>query len=587
MTCLLRNDRASDYTHAFFVIRPLSGHTTKGAYEPFIWRWWRLFRRIHIWQVVIFLALLFSYLTLEVAYRLDPSILNRLPHPKFYSDLAGSLRPDVRAVARWHPDLPFLYTTDKQGLRNSVPPVAQANRRILCIGDSYTFGFGVPDAQTFPSQLQMLLNSWPGPNRFQVVNAGVMGIGIIENLHYFQTKANRMPADLMVLQFNIYDIELLRSDVEVQNYRKGKPFAPLEDRLLAEDVNVALVQALHANPVFIFLTSQPPLQPKPTTSATSTPEQDRLRLAKRVAGNKDKLLDERYLAFTAPLWQRYLDEANRLREEAAAAGMDFLLVIVPDPDQLHDYKNGPSAAILEHCRNRGIKTLDMTETFRRLYLDQGINPFLEPLDTHCSAAGNAAIARAIADRIAQGEAEPPVFLPANEAVRYRDPVTISLSFDDDGRFVLPENWLVAASEQDQRNMVLEYAADRTVKYLTTSKEGGEGHARLHLRLRQPVEAAALVFFPHASPGEPAGFCDVTLRHPMQSARFSTAKAPVPAGWNSFEQEAFLRVSSARTSIDELDIEVTTRGDGGLGLQDIHIGQPRRRLDLILYPAILP
>jgi lysophospholipase L1-like esterase len=537
--------------------------------------------------VVIFLALLFSYLTVEVAYRLDPSILNRLPHPKFYSDLAGSLKPNVRAVARWHPDLPFLYTTDGQGLRKSVPPAEQANRRILCIGDSYTFGFGVTDAKTFPSQLQMLLNSWPGPNSFQVVNAGVMGIGIVENLHYFQTKANRMPADLMVLQFNIYDIELLRSDVEVQNYRKGKPFAPLEDQLLAEDVNVALVQALLANPVFTFLTSQPPLQPNPTTSATSTPEQDRLRLAKRVAGNKDKLLDERYLAFTAPLWQRYLESMEMLHQAATSAGMDFLLVIVPDPEQLHDYKNGPSVAILEYCRARGIKTLDMTEAFRRLYLDQGINPFLEPLDTHCSAAGNAVIAQRIAGRIDRDVAGRPVFLPADEAVRYRDPVTISLSFDDDGRFVLPENWLVATSEQDQHNMILELAAGRSVKYLTTSKKDGEGRARLQLRLRQPVEAAALVFFPRANTGEPGSRCDVALRFPLQTASFSTAKAPVPTGWNSFEQEAFLRVTSDSPSIVELDIEVTTRGDGGLGLQDIHIGQPRRRLDLILYPAILP
>lgn len=276
-----------------------------------------------------------------------------------------------------------------------------------------------------------------------------------------------------------------------------------------------------------------------------------------------------------------------LHQTAVAAGMDFMLVVVPDPEQLHDYKNSPSVALLEHCRTRGIKTLDMTETFRSLYLDQGINPFLEPLDSHCSAAGNAAIARRIADRIGRNDAGRPVFLPDNEAVRYRDPVTLSLNFDDAGRFVLPDNGLVATSEQDQRHMILDHAAGGTVKYLTTSKEKKEGHARLHLRLRQPVEAAALVFFPHATSGELDDRCDVILRFPLQSGSFSTAKAPVPTGWNSFEQEAVLRVASDSPSIDELDIEITTRGDGGLGLQDIHIGQPRRRLDLILYPAIQP
>lgn len=250
--------------------------------------------------MVIFFALLSPYLVLEVAYRLDPGMLNRLPHPKFYSDLAGSLRPDVRAVARWHPDLPFHYTTDRQGLGKSIPPVVQANRRILCLGDSYTFGFGVPDAQAFPSQLQMLLNSWPGPDRFQVINAGAMDTGIVEHLHYFQTKGQQMSADLVVLQFNIYDIELLRSDIEAQSYRNGRPFSPLEDYLLAEDINISFIQALRTNSAYTFITSQPPLQPTKTTNAAVSPYQDRLQLAKRVASSKDKLLDERYIAFTPP-----------------------------------------------------------------------------------------------------------------------------------------------------------------------------------------------------------------------------------------------------------------------------------------------
>jgi hypothetical protein len=542
-----------------------------------------LARRVHFWQVALFLALLSPYLALEVAYRLDPAVLNRLPHPKFYANLTGSLRPDVRAVAFWHPSLPFRYATDGQGLRLSTPAAAKAEHRIVCLGDSYTFGFGVPDGQTFPSQLQRVLDSRPGPDRFQVVNTGAMDTGIVEHLYYFQTKGSRLPADLMVLQFNIYDLELLRSDSDARAYKNGKIYDPLEDSLLAEDINIALIQSCRTNPVYAFLTSQPKLQPETPAKTVPDAEQDRLRLAKRLAGDKDKLLDERYLGFLEPLWRRYLDNVQRLRQAAADAGLDFLLVIVPDPAQLHDFKNGPSAAILEYCRSRGIKTLDMTTTFRRLFLDQGINPFLEPLDHHCSAVGNAAIARGIADRIGRDGAGRPVFLAGNEPMRYGEPITLSLGVDAAGRIVFPDNGVVEIVAQESERLVLARAAGGGVKYLTTAPGGGEGRAGLRLRLKRPMDAAALVFFPHAAAGEPGGRCDVALRSPGQCAMFSTAASPVPTGWDTFDQEAFLELALGDPQAGELDLDVTTRGDAGLGLQDLHIGFPRRRLELILYP----
>lgn len=544
-------------------------------------------RRVHFWQVVLFFALLSPYLALEVAYRLDPAVLNRLPNPKFYANLSGNLRPDVRAEAYWNPKLPFRYATDGQGLRLSTPAVAKADHRIVCLGDSYTFGFGVPDGQTFPSLLQNIMNSRPVPDRFQVVNTGAMGIGIVEHLYFFQTKGSQMPADLMVLQFNIYDIELLRSDNDAQAYKNGKIYHPLEDSLLAEDFNIALIQSCRTNPVYTFLTSQPKLQPETLAKTVPDPQQDRLRLAKRLAGDKKKLLDERYLGLTEPLWRRYLDNVQRLRQAAAAAGMDFLLVIVPDPEQVHDFKNGPSVAILEYCRSRGIKTLDMTATFRRIFLDQGMNPFLEPLDHHCSAIGNAAIAQGIADRIGRDGAGRPVFLAGNEPLRYGDPITLSLGLDAAGRIVFPDNGVVEIVEQDYERLVLARAAGGGVKYLTTASGGGEGRARLRLRLKRPMEAAALVFFPHAAAGESGDRCDVALRSPGQSAMFSTATSPVPTGWDTFDQEAFLELALGDSPSGELDLEVTTRGDAGLGLQDFHIGFPRRRLELILYPRHRP
>jgi tetratricopeptide (TPR) repeat protein len=46
---------------------------------------------------------------------------------------------------------------------------------ILCLGDSYTFGVGAPPEQSYPKQLEKLLNSGPDGNKYVVINRGQMG----------------------------------------------------------------------------------------------------------------------------------------------------------------------------------------------------------------------------------------------------------------------------------------------------------------------------------------------------------------------------------------------------------------------------
>ncbi|OGR59129.1 MAG: hypothetical protein A2X36_15135 [Elusimicrobia bacterium GWA2_69_24] len=48
-----------------------------------------------------------------------------------------------------------------------------AGPRILCVGDSFTFGMGAPRGGGYPEQLQDLLNKEPGDRRWVVLNAGV------------------------------------------------------------------------------------------------------------------------------------------------------------------------------------------------------------------------------------------------------------------------------------------------------------------------------------------------------------------------------------------------------------------------------
>jgi hypothetical protein len=47
---------------------------------------------------------------------------------------------------------------------------------VLCIGDSHTYGLPLPEAESYPSQLQVQLDRVYGPGRFQVVNLGIPSV---------------------------------------------------------------------------------------------------------------------------------------------------------------------------------------------------------------------------------------------------------------------------------------------------------------------------------------------------------------------------------------------------------------------------
>jgi lysophospholipase L1-like esterase len=111
----------------------------------------------------------------EVKYRFNP----------YRADgrLGWSHRPDWETV---HETGNFRVTvrTDDRGLRRTRSPQAangagsahaSAAYRILVLGDSFAFGWGVEDDETFAALLEDRLAPPPGAGRVEVLNAGVAG----------------------------------------------------------------------------------------------------------------------------------------------------------------------------------------------------------------------------------------------------------------------------------------------------------------------------------------------------------------------------------------------------------------------------
>jgi len=96
------------------------------------------------------------------------------------------------------------------GLRDrevGVPKPANVFR-VLAIGDSVTFGFGVRVEESYPKRLETLLNAAGGSStkRFEVINAGVPATGLVSYLQYLETKGPLLEPDLVLVGIVLNDI---------------------------------------------------------------------------------------------------------------------------------------------------------------------------------------------------------------------------------------------------------------------------------------------------------------------------------------------------------------------------------------------
>lgn len=120
----------------------------------------------------------------------------------------------------------YKVSTDPHGFRG-VEPVAilkpPNKKRILVIGDSFTFGVGVGDSETFPAQLQSHLG-----DRYEVINAGCPGWGTENELAFWRAWRSRLKPDLLVIAFFRNDLADNTRHL-IYRIKDGKPqFAPDE-----------------------------------------------------------------------------------------------------------------------------------------------------------------------------------------------------------------------------------------------------------------------------------------------------------------------------------------------------------------------
>jgi lysophospholipase L1-like esterase len=95
-------------------------------------------------------------------------------------------------------------TIDATGLRTTPSPKAAPTRRLLCFGDSITFGYGVDDKESYPAVLASLLE----PIGIEVRNAGVTGYTSYQTARWLRRQLQSQHVDDVTLLIGWNDLTM-------------------------------------------------------------------------------------------------------------------------------------------------------------------------------------------------------------------------------------------------------------------------------------------------------------------------------------------------------------------------------------------
>lgn len=124
-----------------------------------------------------------------------------------------------------HPDFTVKVNINSDGLRGREYPHQRTDKkRMLIVGDSYGWGFGVADHEVFSQLLEANHPDW------EVINASVSGYGTVQQYLYYRERGYRYEPDIVLLLFYDNDFD---DNIGGGGYWYNKPVVVKRDGLFA------------------------------------------------------------------------------------------------------------------------------------------------------------------------------------------------------------------------------------------------------------------------------------------------------------------------------------------------------------------
>jgi lysophospholipase L1-like esterase len=113
---------------------------------------------------------------------------------------------------------------NSQGFRSADFPDEKKSSsfRILCVGDSWTFGANVDQNKAYPQRLQALLRAEFPDEEFEVFNLGVLAYSSYQGLRLLKRKALDLKPDMLLIGFGMNDASVAGyRDRDMDNYKSS------------------------------------------------------------------------------------------------------------------------------------------------------------------------------------------------------------------------------------------------------------------------------------------------------------------------------------------------------------------------------
>lgn len=268
-------------------------------------------------------------------------------------------------------------TINALGLRGPELRAAGAHaRRVLCLGDSITFGVGVDDDAPYPRQLEQLLaGAWPG-ERAEVLNAGVQRYFTYQELDQLRKLWPVLRPQVVTLGVYPNDIGERPASISAREYENEREMAassfrrrfPLLYRLIKSSAAVELAKNVYLS----------------RTAGEST--------VSRAFAGQASARDERR-------WSGFERELTAFAELSRTLGFMPVVVAVPARPQIR--QDLPQSLyprrVLDAAHRLGLAATSPVDRFTAS-LRGGADPYL-PWDDHLSEVGHRLVAEALRDEI--------------------------------------------------------------------------------------------------------------------------------------------------------------------------------------------
>jgi hypothetical protein len=318
----------------------------------------RTVRRIVILSLAWLLGIAIASIVGEVATRLTGAIDVASVFPRRL--LTGTddprlpyrLRPGAKLTLQGVP-----IRVNRFGLRGAeiVHDPGSDARRILVLGDSVAYGWGLAEADTFP----VLLGEELGRLGLdaEVLNAAVPGYNTEGALAFLRHTGLSLAPDALVLGVSLNDFDDTPS------------LSPLGLLLAGEARADDSWLAAHSEFYFLFRWAAPGLLKRWWWSRTDTErvsdrdEQLGEFLRRQAIASRRRF----YAAPSGPAWQRIRHSLEDMRELAAGSGLELAIVIFPEEDQLGSSESelDPQRHWKTLCLQLDLRCLDLWSAFAR------------------------------------------------------------------------------------------------------------------------------------------------------------------------------------------------------------------------------